>query len=223
MVSATVKDNILRNRSQVDLAAGETGVSFDPAFEGLPGGALRRTVKGAVYNFTAPTFFQANPGLLGELVDEAVGSESGDVAIDLYAGVGLFAIQLAQRFTRVIGVELDTDAAKFALANIAANGVGNVEFKTAVVEAWMKSFVETTAPSPDLIVLDPPRTGAAGALSQIVAAKPRRITYISCDPSTLARDLRKLVDSGYELIKVTAIDLFPQTYHVETVASLVLR
>lgn len=221
-VNATVKEN-LPKRSQVDLAAGESGVSFNPAFEGLPGGALRRTVNGAVYNFSASTFFQANPGLLNELVDEAVGSDSGDVAIDLYAGVGLFTIQLAQRFTRVIGVEADRGAASFAVANITANRLANIDFNNGIVEAWMQSFVETKAPPPALIVLDPPRTGAAGALSHIVTAKPSRITYISCDPSTLARDLRALVDSGYELTKVTAIDLFPQTYHVETVAALVRR
>jgi len=223
LVSATVKDHVLPNRSQIDLAAGESGVSFDPAFEGLPGGSLERTVNGAVYNFSASTFFQTNPGLLNELVDEAVGSDSGDVAIDLYAGVGLFTIQLAKRFTRVIGVEADRGAANFASGNITANGLANVEFKNDVVEAWMKSFVETKAPPPDLIVLDPPRTGAAEAVNHIVAAQPNRITYISCDPSTLARDLRTLVDSGYELTKITAIDLFPQTYHVETIAALVRR
>jgi 23S rRNA (uracil1939-C5)-methyltransferase len=88
---------------------------------------------------------------------------------------------------------------------------------------WMKNCVETKVPPPDLIVLDPPRTGAAEAVSHIVAAQASRITYISCDPSTLARDLRTLVDSGYELTKVTAIDLFPQSYHVEAVATLVRR
>ena len=222
-VSATLEDHLLPNRSQIDFAAGESGVSFDPAFQGLPGGVLQRSVNGAVYHFSASTFFQANPGLLDELVDEAVGSDSGEVAIDLYAGVGLFTIQLARRFRRVIGVEADRGAATFASENITANGLANVEFKNDVVEAWMKGFVETEAQPPDLIVLDPPRTGAAEAVNHIVAAQPSGITYISCDPPTLARDLRTLVDSGYELTKVTTIDLFPQTYHVETIAALVRR
>ena len=87
----------------------------------------------------------------------------------------------------------------------------------------MKRFVESKAPPPDLIVLDPPRTGAGEAVNHIVAAQPSRIAYISCDPSTLARDLRTMVTSGYELANLTVIDLFPQTYHVETVASLVRR
>lgn len=220
--SAPVEDQI-PNRLRVDLAAGESGVSFNPAFAGLPGGALQRTIKDATYNFGPSTFFQANPGLLDELVDEAIGSDAGDVAIDLYAGVGLFTIQLARRFTRVIGVEGDRSTAQFATENIIINRVENVEFKNAGVEAWMKSFAHRNPPSPDLIVLDPPRTGAAGSINHIAAARPSRISYISCDPSTLARDLRTLVSSGYDVTKVIGIDLFPQTYHVETVASLALR
>lgn len=220
---ATDKDRALPNRLQIDLASGESGISFEPALEGLPGGALQRTMRGAVYNFSPSTFFQANPGLLDVLVDEAVGTESGDVAIDLYAGVGLFTIQLARRFNRVIGIEADRDAAKFAFENITANGLTNVEFHNSAAEPWLKNFVEAKAPPPDLIVLDPPRTGAPEAVSYAAGLKPARITYVSCDPSTLARDLRTLVDSGYELKRITAIDLFPQTYHVETVAVLVRR
>ena len=220
---ANAKGHITLERSGIDLAAGDSSVSFDPVVESLPHGSLKRSVHGAVYNFNASTFFQTNPGLLDELIDEAVGSESGDLAIDLYAGVGLFTIQLARSFTRVIGVEGNRDAADFASENIAANGLPNIALINEAVEAWMKSFVESKAPGPDLIVLDPPRTGAAEAVNHIVAANPSRIVYISCDPSTLARDLRAMVASGYELTKLTAIDMFPQTYHVETVASLVRR
>ena len=81
------------------------------------------------------------------------------------------------------------------------------------------SLCRTEEP-PDLVLLDPPRAGAADAVSFIAAVKPARVSYVSCDPTTLARDLRSLVDSGYELERVTAVDLFPQTYHIETVASL---
>jgi len=215
--------NALDHIRQVEMAAGESGVSFEPYFEGLPTGALQRTVKEAVYTFSASTFFQANPSLLDDLLDEAVNADSGELAIDLYAGVGLFTIQLARRFTRVIGVEADRNATKFALENVIANRVTNVVMHTADVELWLKRFLETKTPPPDLILLDPPRTGAAGAISHIVELKPSRITYVSCDPPTLARDLHKLIDAGYELSQVTALDLFPQTYHVETVARLTLR
>jgi len=215
------EDQRLPNRLQIEMAAGESGVSFEPSLGGLPAGALKRTVKGAVYNFSPSTFFQGNPGLLDELVDVAVGDASGDLAIDLYAGVGLFTIQLARCFSRVIGVEADTGAADFARENISANQNANIEFYNSKTEVWLKSFVQTKAPPPDLVLLDPPRTGAAEAITHIVRLNPARITYVSCDPTTLARDLRALLDSGYELSRITAIDLFPQTYHVETVAALV--
>jgi 23S rRNA (uracil1939-C5)-methyltransferase len=211
--------------AQIEMAAGDEAVSFEPALAALPAGAVKRTVRGVVYNFSASTFFQANPSLLGDLIDEAVGEESGEFAIDLYAGVGLFTIQLARRFNRVIGVESDRGAASFAQQNLSANGVTNVSFHTGDADAWLEKFVEQKGSlvSPDLIMLDPPRRGAAKAVIYISALKPYRIRYVSCDPATLARDLRSLIDSGYELSQITAFDLFPQTYHVETLAALERR
>lgn len=220
---ATDNNQRLPNRLQVEMAAGESGVSFEPALDGLPGGELQRTVNDAIYTFSASTFFQGNPSLLDELVGLAVGDTSGDLAIDLYAGVGLFTIQLARRFSRVIGVEADTAAANFALENISTNHLTNIEFHNNAAEPWLKEFFETQSPPPDLILLDPPRSGAAEAITLIIALKPTRITYVSCDPTTLARDLRTLLDSGYELTRINAIDLFPQTFHIETVATLVRR
>ena len=219
----TNKPHSLPNRLQVDMAAGDSGVSFEPALEGLPGGALQRTVNDAVYSFSASTFFQGNASLLDQLVNEAVGESSGDLAIDLYAGVGLFTVQLARRFTRVIGVEAEADTADFARGNIRANRAANVEFHNSRAEAWLKQFAEEGAQPPDLILLDPPRTGAAECIAHLVAAKPTRITYVSCDPTTLARDLRQLIDSGYGISRISGIDLFPQTYHVEAVAHLERR
>jgi 23S rRNA (uracil1939-C5)-methyltransferase len=213
----------LPNRLQVDMAAGDSGVSFEPALGSLPGGVLQRTVNDAVYTFSASTFFQGNASLLERLVSEAVGESSGDLAIDLYAGVGLFTVPLSRRFGRVIGVEADAVATKFARENISANKAPNVEFHNSKTEVWLKQFGERDASPPDLILLDPPRTGAAESIAHMVAAKPARITYVSCDPTTLARDLRQLIDSGYEISRVSAIDLFPQTYHVETVAHLERR
>ena len=211
----------LPNRFEVEMAAGESGISFEPALEGLPGGPLLRIVGRAVYRFGPSTFFQANPGLLDDLIAEAVGDEAGTVALDLYAGVGLFTIQLASRFTRVIGVEADSGAAEFARQNIRENHATNVEFHNGKVELWLNNYLDSKGPSPDFLLLDPPRTGAADAISKIVKLNPARVTYVSCDPATLARDLRMLIDSGYELSRIAAVDLFPQTYHVETVAALV--
>jgi 23S rRNA (uracil1939-C5)-methyltransferase len=203
--------------TDVEMAAGENAIAFEPRLAGLPGGDLERRVRGAVYSFSPSTFFQVNSLLLETLIDEAVAEYSGAVAIDLYAGVGLFTIQLARRFGNVIGVESGNQAARFARENISANNLMNVEFYNARVERWLDDFV---APSPDLILLDPPRAGAAEAVARIAELKPQHISYVSCDPTTLARDLRKLLDSGFQLERVTAIDLFPQTYHIETVALL---
>jgi 23S rRNA (uracil1939-C5)-methyltransferase len=217
------EDQRLPDRLQIEMAAGDAGVAFEPAFGGLPAATLKVTVKGAIYKFNASTFFQGNPALLDQLVDLAVGDASGDLAIDLYAGVGLFTIQLARRFNRVIGIEADSAAAEFGHENITVNKSGNIDFHHNSAEAWLKSVVEAKAPPPDLILLDPPRTGAAEAMTHILALNPAQVTYVSCDPTTLARDLRKLLDSGYSMSRITAIDLFPQTYHIETVAVLERR
>jgi 23S rRNA (uracil1939-C5)-methyltransferase len=208
--------------SEVDMAMGEAGVSVEPALQGFDSGAIQLKARGAVYHFGPSTFFQANSLMLNELVEEAVDEQSGRLALDLYAGVGLFTIQLARQFNRVIGVELDEGAARYARQNIKANGVSNAKFYNSRVEDWLSDFVEqrkSSAP-PDFVLLDPPRGGAGGAIAQIAALRPTRISYVSCDPTTLARDLRRVIDSGYELERVTAIDLFPQTHHIETVARL---
>ena len=223
-VRATVSRSDKFDLSEVEMAAGDKAVAVEPRVEGIASGELERSVRGVVYRFSPSTFFQVNSLLLESLVTEAIEGYSGGLAIDLYAGVGLFTIQLARQFDKVIGVESDTEAARFARESIIANKQTNAEFVNARVEDWLRQFItrqesNETSP-PELILLDPPRTGAAEAVSQIAELKPQRICYVSCDPVTLARDLRKLLDSGFELDAVTALDLFPQTYHVETVARL---
>ena len=220
---ATVATAPFADRAQVEIAAAHTGVAFEPVHGGLPGGALRQTVNGAVYEFGPSTFFQGNAGLLEKMVEEAVGAASGSLAIDLYAGVGLFTIQLARAFKRVIGVENDPRSAAFARKNLATNQVANVEFHKSDAEQWLNELPKTGDTPVDLVLLNPPRTGAPNVIPRIVGVNPTCITYVSCDPPTLARDLRGLIDSGYELSRVTAIDLFPQTYHVETIAALERR
>ncbi len=207
-------------RSQIEIAAGESGISVEPALKKLPHAPLHRTVRSAIYKFGASTFFQANPGLLEHLIEEALGVESGDLAIDLYSGIGLFSIQLARRFDRVIAVEADKDTAEFARENITANGLTNIEFYQNTADLWLKRAIKGTRLRADLLVLDPPRGGASAALPGIIESGPSRITYVSCDPTTLARDLRVLTASAYEIADVTAVDLFPQTYHVETIVKL---
>lgn len=208
---------------EIEMAAGETGIAFAPEIAGLPSGAITRTVNDLTYRFSPQTFFQGNALLLETLIDEALDDYSGRVAVDLYAGVGLFTLPLARRFGRVISIESSREAARYATQNVAANQLSNIELKHARVEQWLHDFTteRSVGDEPvDLILLDPPRAGAAEAIDGIVALKPERLVYVSCDPTTMARDLRRLLDHRYALDRVTGIDLFPQTYHVETVAHL---
>lgn len=212
---------------EVEMAAGDNGVAMHPRVAGMKNAELEITARGATYRLSPSIFFQINMLLLEALISEAVENYSGRLAIDLYAGAGLFTIQLARQFERVIGVESDGQSARFARENILANEQTNADVLNVRVEDWIKQFIakqeKKRFPPPDLILLDPPRAGAANIVNDIAQLKPRYICYVSCDPATLARDLRKLIDSGFELERVTAIDLFPQTYHIETVARLRLQ
>jgi 23S rRNA (uracil1939-C5)-methyltransferase len=209
---------------EIEMAAARTTVAVSPRVGGLGAGAIEHIVRGAGYRFSVETFFQVNPFLLDDLVREAVDGAAGRLAIDLYAGVGLFTIQLARSFDRVVGVESDPVAAGFARENIAANKAANIEFHNERVEAWLKrsvgGFEKGNSERPDIILLDPPRGGASEAIPLILDLRPKRITYVACDPTTLARDLGKLVGSAYKIEAITALDLFPQTYHIETVVKL---
>ena len=214
------REGLLRLR-HVDLAAGDEGAAAEPPIATVGGAALTTRVGDVTYTFSPADFFQANRPLLGDLVSTATAGESGALAVDLYAGVGLFAIPLSRAFERVVAVEGFAQAADFARANASANGAENVEVLDEPVEAWL----ERSADEPgaiDLVLLDPPRAGLGEAPARRLAAlAPSRIVYVSCDPTTLARDLRVLADGGYRLESVEAFDLFPQTFHVETVARLV--
>src|SRR5262249_27617755 len=123
------------------IAAGETGIAYAPTAGGLPSGQLARTVRNMTYHFSPQTFFQSNARLLETLIDEAVDDYAGRLAIDLYAGVGLFTLPLARRFSRVIGVESHNEAIQFARQNIAANRFANIELQHARVERWLADFV----------------------------------------------------------------------------------
>ena len=177
-------------------------------------------VAGEEYTFSAQSFFQANRSIVGDLVKTAIGGASGATALDLYCGVGLFALPLARAFTNVIGVEDNAIAVGFAKKNAARAGLQNLEFRRSGVRRFLN---ESNVAATDLILIDPPRAGAEkGTIAKIASLKPKHISYVSCEPSILARDLAHLVDAGYTIESLTALDLFPQTHHVETVARLAL-
>jgi 23S rRNA (uracil1939-C5)-methyltransferase len=176
---------------------------------------------GEAYSFSANVFFQGSKAMIGDLIEAALGASVGGSALDLYCGVGLFTLPMARRFKEVTGVEGNFDAVRFAKRNAANAGTANIRF----IANSVANFLERGSPaSIDLILLDPPRTGAEkGVIDRISKLKPREISYVSCDPSILARDLRVLLGAGYGFQSITVLDLFPQTHHVETVVRLMLR
>ena len=161
-------------------------------------------------------FFQANRFLLQHLVEHVCGRiDRNGTVVDLYAGVGVFAVSAAvARGSRVVAVEGDRVAARDLEAN-QEQAQGAVE----TVHQSVEVFTEQTSLRPDALIVDPPRTGMSkAALSGAINLRARRIVYVSCDVATLARDARRLVDAGYELTQIDGFDLFPNTPHVEAIA-----
>ena len=180
---------------------------------------FEQSIGGLRYGFDVRAFWQGNAELVGELVRRAVGDESGDTAYDLFCGSGLFTLPLSARFERVVGVENDDRAIARASTNAERNGVERAVFVASDVERHLRTIDDGAAP--DLVLLDPPRRGAGtDVVAHLVRIAPRRVRYVSCDPATLARDLKGLVSGGYRLRSIVALDLFPQTPHVECVAVL---
>jgi 23S rRNA (uracil1939-C5)-methyltransferase len=166
------------------------------------------------------SFFQGNRYLLQTLVDAvrtAVGAEPDEEVVDLYSGVGLFAVALAAAgWRRVVAVEGDRSSADDLVAN-ARQFEDRLTAHAGPVEAYLRG---RHAPAPAVIVVDPPRTGLSREAAQaILDVAPRQLVYVSCDVATLARDARRIVDEGYELASIRGFDLFPNTPHVETVAT----
>jgi 23S rRNA (uracil1939-C5)-methyltransferase len=171
------------------------------------------------------SFFQVNRFLLDELVRAVVGEARGRLALDLFAGVGLFSVPLANRFERLIAVESNVAAVRDLEANLQASGATSPNLRHTTVEAFLEHWHDR----PDLVVLDPPRTGvAARALSRLIKIAPQEIVYLSCDPATLARDLAILAGDtqnpgAYRISEVHLVDIFPQTYHIEALVRLSRR
>jgi len=170
---------------------------------------------------TSPgSFFQVNLKQNEKLIREVLEFSQGqrnERALDLYSGVGNFALPLATVTQEVWGIEENAAAVKDARFNAQFNGIENGEFIRGKVEDVLQKWKRE---KPDLIILDPPRTGCKGVVDQVAGLKPKRIVYISCEPAILARDLRLFSDRGYFLRELVLIDMFPQTYHMEVVGLL---
>lgn len=171
---------------------------------------------GVGYRVDHGAFFQVNRWLIDPMVQRVVAEQSGALAWDLFAGVGLFARQLANSFEKVVAVESAETSTRALSANLAGSG------EEAIAASTLDFLRQNANQSrPDFIVVDPPRTGLGDEINRLLAATGApRIAYVSCDPATLARDLRALTATGYTLEQVTMTDLFPQTFHLETIAAL---
>jgi len=179
---------------------------------------IHEQVAGRTYRISAPSFFQVNTCQTEVLVSQVaryLDPDPASVVLDACCGVGTFALSLAHRAKRVLGVE--SNAAAIVDARVNARDVGNVTFTHGSIDQILPAL-DVTHP---LVILDPPRSGLSkAAVVGLVGLAPLRIVYVSCDPASLARDIKRLLPAGYELRDVQPIDMFPQTYHTECVAIL---
>lgn len=175
------------------------------------------------FAISARSFYQINPDQTKVLYDQALqyAELNGDeTVIDAYCGIGTISLFLAQKAKKVYGVEIVPEAIEDARRNAELNNIHNAEFAVGksedVIPEWKKQGI-----TPDVIVVDPPRKGCdEELLKTIIEMKPKRVVYVSCNPATLARDLRILEDGGFKTVEVQPVDMFPQTTHVEAVAKL---
>lgn len=172
---------------------------------------------GERYFYNATSFFQGNPFLIEKMIETALENAEGTTALDLFCGVGLFSLPLARKFAKVYAAEANEKAVEFAEKNVANAALSNLEF---FAEDVSEFILRENFGAVDYVLLDPPRTGAEPKIIEnLLKIAPLKITYVSCDPATLARDL-KILGEKYAIDEITAFDLFPQTHHVETIVQL---
>lgn len=217
-LNAVISKLNVQSTATVELFTNETEVQVNvldrvprPALAALQSIGVTGPIDYAGFQVGRNSFFQVNRFLLDRLVEAALGDTAGDLAIDLYAGVGLFAKGLARRFTNVIAVESSRGAFSDLTHNVPATLVNET------TEAYLAACEE----QPDLILADPPRSGLGKhVVKELLHIRAPRLTIISCDPATLARDLQSLLAEAYRMDKITLVDLFPQTFHIEAVVQL---
>ena len=211
--------SIILNRNDED-----TNVIFGRSYETLWGeDSLTENLCGFEFSVSAASFLQVNPvqtECLYAQVEAFLPEKDGFEAIDVYCGTGTISMILSKRAKHVTGIENIKPAVEDAARNAERNGAGNADFICADAAEALPELIEKGT-RPDVIVIDPPRKGCDKAvLNAITGSAVQRVIYVSCDPATLARDVRILVDGGYSIQKVQPIDMFPQTAHVETVCLL---
>ncbi|WP_052200488.1 23S rRNA (uracil(1939)-C(5))-methyltransferase RlmD [Terriglobus sp. TAA 43] len=174
---------------------------------------LAYRVADSIYRITRNAFFQVNRFLTSEMVKVVVDHRSGNFVLDLFAGAGLFSVPLAKRFDQGIAVEIGEPAVSDLTSLMAEYP------RHRVAHATVQDFLSRAFVTPDLVVMDPPRAGASlSALRSLLRLKPHEIVYVSCDAGTFARDAKTLSEGGYTFAAFHLLDLFPQTFHTETIA-----
>lgn len=169
------------------------------------------------FRVSGNSFFQVNRFLLDALVEAALEGAEGETSVDLYAGVGLFTLPLARRFRHVAAVESGAGAVRDLRWNVERAGVSNVRAEQQAAE----KFLAPLDVAPDFVLLDPPRTGMGKEMvAQLIRLRPRKVTIVACDPVTLARDLAGLTGAGFRIEGLKMVDLFPQTFHLETIVRM---
>jgi 23S rRNA (uracil1939-C5)-methyltransferase len=182
---------------------------------------LVEEVAGHTYRVSAGSFFQVNTagaGALIETVTAYLAPQSHQALLDAYAGVGLFSVALASQVSHVIAVEASPAAVADARYNVQTAGLDNVE----VIGGDVAEALSTLDQPVQLAIVDPPRAGCGpNVVARLAGLEVERLVYVACDPATLARDAKLLTSAGYQLVEVQPLDLFPQTYHIESVALFV--
>ena len=202
----------------------DTNVILGPSYRTIWGrDFLEERLCGMTFRLSVPSFFQINRAQTERLYAQALefaGLTGRETVLDLYCGIGTISLALAQRAGQVIGAEIVPEAVQDAQANAARNQVDNARFLCG--DAGEAAFqLAAEGVRPQVICVDPPRKGLAPEVPEILASmEPERIVYVSCDPATLARDVKRFGELGYPAVKAQAVDLFPRTAHVETVCLL---
>ena len=224
-LASVLKENILGFKTLVlNVNKAKTNVILGKENKVIYGnGKINDYIGDLVFEISPLSFFQVNPVQTEVLYNKALEYaelKENDTVFDIYCGIGSISLFLAQKATKVYGIEIVEDAIKDAKINAKLNNLNNVEFYVGKAEEVVPKMY-SEGKTANVVVVDPPRKGCdEKVLDTIVSMKPDRVVYVSCNPSTLARDLAYLYERGYKCVEIQPVDMFPHTMHVETVAKL---